>query len=88
MVKFNAIVSGEIGQNKELVISRRTDGQLSVAQRAIAEVGGREMSVFMKGAVTVDDEGFVAYIGAVVKAGVALGIDVDSLVIAAREQLR
>ncbi len=85
MVNFDEISVGEIGDNKEVVVSRRSDEQISIAQRVSAEAGGRPMTIYMKGAVTVDDEGFQSYLSTVVEAGVKLGLDVDSMVIAARD---
>lgn len=75
MVNFEELASGEIGENKFVVISRRTDGLISVAQRAEAMVGDRPMSIYMKGAVTIDDAGFREYVATVLKAASELGLD-------------
>lgn len=55
--RFVELASGEIGKNKYLVISRRTDGKYSVAQRAVTEFDDRSISMFIKNAIVVDQEG-------------------------------
>lgn len=55
-VTFQQLAECEIGENKFLVISKRSDGEYSISQRVVAHVDGKEVSFFMKGAWIVDEQ--------------------------------
>lgn len=58
--KFEELGRIEIGLNKSLVVSRRSDGFFSVAQVIHAATDTQDnMSVFMKNAITVKSVGLV-----------------------------
>lgn len=58
--KFVELASGEIGKNKSLVISRRSDGKYSIAQKALSELDEGAIGIFLKNAIVVDAEGLLA----------------------------
>lgn len=59
MAKFNEISSGKITEDRTLVVSRRDDGTISIAQKVGSEVDGQEIEFFVKHAIPVDDEGLL-----------------------------
>ena len=54
---FQEIIKRTIGENKNIVISRRDDLRISIAQQVIAESDGKEMEFFLKNAIIVDENG-------------------------------
>jgi hypothetical protein len=57
MAKFNVISNGKITEDRELVVSERSDGGFSIAQKITNEVDGQEMEFFVKHAIPVDEDG-------------------------------
>jgi len=55
-MKFNQLSETTIGENVDLVISERSDGKISIAQRVTAEANGREHSFFVKNAIETRKE--------------------------------
>ncbi len=56
-MKFKELAKTQIGENRNLVISRRSDGKISVAQQVIAESDGQKIKFFVKNAIQTDREG-------------------------------
>lgn len=54
---FYEIIKKPIGENKNIVISKREDGRISIAQQVIAESDGKAMEFFLKNAIIVDENG-------------------------------
>ncbi|HUS50567.1 MAG TPA: hypothetical protein VMZ91_10410 [Candidatus Paceibacterota bacterium] len=57
MTKFSEITKKAIGKNKNIVISRTSDGFISIAQQIIANSFGQELAMFCKNSIVVDEEG-------------------------------
>lgn len=56
-MKFNTLVSIKIGENRNLVISQREDGKISIAQQIEAESDGQVIKFFVKNAIQTDLNG-------------------------------
>lgn len=56
-MKFNELARTQIGENRNLVISRRSDGKISVAQQMVAESDGQTIRFFIKNAIQTDRDG-------------------------------
>lgn len=54
---FQEIIKKAIGENKNIVISKRDDGRVSIAQQVLAESDGKAMEFFLKNAIIVDGNG-------------------------------
>ena len=65
---FKEIIKESIGENKNIVISLRDDGRLSIAQQVLAESDGKKLEFFLKNAIIVDKEGLNVFINALEKA--------------------
>ena len=65
---FQEIIKKTIGKNKNIVISRRDDLRVSIAQQIIADSDGKEMEFFLKNAIVVDEKGLNALIEALIDA--------------------
>ena len=65
---FYEIIKKEIGENKNIVISRRDDLRLSIAQQVKVESDGKEMEFFLKNAIIVDENGLDVLIDALKEA--------------------
>ena len=65
---FYQIVKKEIGKNKNIVISKRDDGRISIAQQVKAESDGKELEFFLKNAIIVDENGLDILINALSEA--------------------
>lgn len=56
-MKFNELSRVQIGENRVLVISKRSDGKISLAQQMTAESDGQEIKFFIKNAIQTDEKG-------------------------------
>ncbi|MGM0409137.1 MAG: hypothetical protein ACQEQF_00125 [Bacillota bacterium] len=56
-MKFKELAKVKIGENRNLVISRRSDGKISVAQQIVAESDGQVIKFFVKNAIQTDRDG-------------------------------
>ena len=65
---FYEIVKKIIGENKNIVISKRDDGRISIAQQVKAKSDGKEMEFFLKNAIIVDENGLDILIDALKEA--------------------
>jgi hypothetical protein len=72
MVSFREVSRGQIGPNRFLVISQRSDGKLSLAQQLEAKVDTNVIHFFMKNAIITDMDGLMIIKTAVDKAVHAL----------------
>ena len=61
---FYEIIKKAIGKNKNIVISKRDDGRISIAQQVKAESDGKVMEFFLKNAIIVDEDGLNVLIDA------------------------
>lgn len=61
---FYQIIKKAIGENKNIVISKRDDGKISIAQQIKAESDGKVMEFFLKNAIIVDENGLNTLIDA------------------------
>lgn len=59
---FQEIIKRAIGKNKNIVVSRRDDGRISIAQQVLAESDGKEMEFFLKNAIIIDEAGLDIFI--------------------------
>jgi len=64
---FREIIKSEIGENKNIVVSQRDDGRISIAQQVIVESDGKSMEFFLKNAFIVDAKGLDSIIEALNK---------------------
>lgn len=53
---FNVLARTRISDTREVVISRTDSGKITVAQRMIIKEGTREVGMFMKASMHVDDK--------------------------------
>jgi len=56
-MKFTILAKTKIGENRNLVISQREDGKLSIAQQIEAYSDGQVIKFFVKNAIQTDLEG-------------------------------
>lgn len=56
-MKFTQLAKVSIGENRNLVISKREDGNLSIAQQIEAESDGQKINFFVKNAIQTDEDG-------------------------------
>jgi hypothetical protein len=68
MSKFKELAKGEIGENKNIVVSIRDDGNISIAQQVVAPVNGKPINIFIKNAIEVDEAGLNSIINTLVQA--------------------
>lgn len=72
---FQEIIRRAIGENKNIVISRRDDGRVSIAQQVLAESDGKEMEFFLKNAIIIDKNGLDVLIDALNEARHFLNVE-------------
>jgi hypothetical protein len=56
--EFEEIAKAKIRQNRNLVISKDNLGFITIAQQIVVNEGGRETTVFLKGAIEIEQEYF------------------------------
>ena len=57
MSKFLELSKVQLGENKYLVISKSSNGEISIAQQLIFKEGKKNISVFIKNAIATDIKG-------------------------------
>ena len=86
-VEFRAIVNMDIGNDRELIVSHRSDGDYSVAQRALLHGSKGDRVLMLRGALTVSMGGLKNATMALLIALIDEGEDVDEVLAEARLQL-
>lgn len=54
---FTELARGYVGGNRQLVVSRRSDGKYSIAQLVKVDMDGKETELFIKNAIVTDEQG-------------------------------
>ncbi len=71
-MSYSEIIKREIGENKNIVVSKREDGKFSVAQQIVADSDGKEMKFFVKNAIVVDKDGLNSLVEALKEAQIKI----------------
>lgn len=54
-ISYKEILTVEVGENEQLVISKCSEGGYTIGKKVFAEISSKRVGVFLKGAIKVND---------------------------------
>ena len=55
-ISYKEIMTADVGENEQVVISQCSEGGYTIGKKVFANINGKRVGVFLKGAIKINDE--------------------------------
>ena len=54
-ISYKELITADVGENEQIVISQCSEGGYTIGKKVFADINGKRVGVFLKGAIKIND---------------------------------